>query len=196
RLGDVRERAPAEQQGDDKCERAEGADPAVAHDLELVLAGLAAESVEGIGKPVLVHRAGQRHRRRERQRRCRDRRHIEADGEPVGQRAAEADQDSRDRKSPAGARHGALVELPGRANRETCAKRDRDPQVRNQVAQRLDILGHRYFTRIGKPATTNSTSSAACAIIWFIVPAASRNWRASALSGTIPSPTSLVTSTT
>ena len=53
-----------------------------------------------------------------------------------------------------------------------------------------------YFTRIGRLVTTNSTSSATRAMVWLRRPAASRNWRAGASSGTMPRPTSLVTSTT
>ena len=46
------------------------------------------------------------------------------------------------------------------------------------------------------PDTTSHTSSAAAARRWLTRPAMSRKWRARRFSGTIPIPTSLVTSTT
>ncbi len=65
----MRERAPSQHEGDDERAGAEGADAAVAHDRELLLAVLAAaETVGGIGEPVLVQAAGGDQRRRERER--------------------------------------------------------------------------------------------------------------------------------
>src|SRR5690606_33248426 len=52
-----------------------------------------------------------------------------------------------------------------------------------------------HFTLIGRPATVRITLSAAAATVWLRRPAWSRNARASALSGTMPSPTSLATTT-
>src|SRR5262245_43701023 len=61
----------------------------------------------------------------------------------------------------------------------------------------IDRLAHGLpFTTSGSPATTSTTRSARAASRWFRRPCASRNRRASALSGTIPYPTSLETSTT
>ena len=55
------------------------------------------------------------------------------------------------------------------------------------------VVGH--FTTIGSPATMNTTRSARAATRWCSRPASSRNARASALSGTMPRPTSLETIT-
>lgn len=51
-----------------------------------------------------------------------------------------------------------------------------------------------HFSRCGMPAVTNHTSCAARAKAWLSQPASSRNRRARALSGTMPCPTSLETS--
>src|SRR5262249_5774511 len=57
-------------------------------------------------------------------------------------------------------------------------------------------LGHgRPFTNNGNPATMRTTRSARAASRWLMRPCRSRNSLASALSGTIPHPTSLATST-
>ena len=59
-----------------------------------------------------------------------------------------------------------------------------------------DVIGRlHHFTRSGRPATISTTSSATEATAWFSRPAASRKRRASAFSGTIPSPTSFATAT-
>ena len=54
--GEARERADAQQQRQRQRAGPIGADPAVAHDLELAFAvAAAAETVERVGEPVLVH---------------------------------------------------------------------------------------------------------------------------------------------
>jgi hypothetical protein len=54
----------------------------------------------------------------------------------------------------------------------------------------LWVLGQarptRYFTGTGSPATISITSLAAEATRWLMIPASSRNFRARALSGTMP----------
>src|SRR4029078_7170126 len=60
----------------------------------------------------------------------------------------------------------------------------------------VDTLVHGCpFTTIGSPATRRTTWSARAAIRWLRRPCKSRKRRASVLSGTIPEPTSLETST-
>src|SRR5581483_7275102 len=69
---------------------------------------------------------------------------------------------------------------------------------RSDVCDGLVQRHHRssFFTITGRPATISTTSCAAAASRWLAQPARSRNRRASGLSGTMPAPTSLVTSTT
>src|SRR4029077_15048645 len=60
----------------------------------------------------------------------------------------------------------------------------------------FDDLGHACpFTISGSPATTRTTRSARAARRWLSRPCRSANRRASALSATMPDPTSLETST-
>lgn len=47
----------------------------------------------------------------------------------------------------------------------------------------------------GMPLVRRTTSSAAAATVWLHLPSRSRYWRARALSGTMPIPTSFVTNT-
>src|SRR3954447_21568808 len=195
RIGDRRERAPAQAERQDQRADAIGADPAVAHDLELALAGAAAaEPVGGIGKAVLVQRAGDEGGRGQREQGGKVRRQTQQARDLVDQGAGKADQHSRDWKSPGRACDSAVSCGLRRCDGEDRDERCRHPEIGNDV---LEKLGARYhFSFIGRPATTNSASSAAAAMAWFMNPAASRKLRASALSGTMPRPTSLVTKTT
>nr|WP_265442295.1 hypothetical protein [Bradyrhizobium sp. SEMIA] len=104
-----RERAPAQAERQDERADTIGADPAVAHDLELALAGAAAtEPVSGIGKSVLVQRTGDQGGRSQREQRGEVRRQSDADGDFVDQRAGKADQQSGDGERPGRARDGAV----------------------------------------------------------------------------------------
>src|SRR6185369_14317381 len=59
----------------------------------------------------------------------------------------------------------------------------------------VDRFGHGLFIATGRPATIMITRAACAASLWLRMPCASRKRRASALSGTMPRPTSLETST-
>src|SRR3546814_20706561 len=68
-----------------------------------------------------------------------------------------------------------------------------DVSIQNDHIRDVDWSSHPDFSVNGSPAVNSTTSSTAAATAWLSSPAASRKRRASALSGTMPSPTSLAT---
>ena len=85
---DFRQGADPERQGEEQSCGAEGADAAVAHDLEAPVAGGAAEAVGNIGKPILMQGSGRQHHGR--------------DGEHRGKPGAEIEDESHNQR---GCRH-------------------------------------------------------------------------------------------
>src|SRR5271170_4175612 len=101
RARQARQRADADQKRDRQGGDAVNADVAVAHDLEFLLAALAAaKAVGGVGEPVLMQTAGDQHRRRDGERRGRPWRQSGAMSEPVNESADDADHEAGKRKRP------------------------------------------------------------------------------------------------
>ena len=98
------------QQRDRERADAVGADPAVAHDVELALARVAAaEAVGGVGEPVLMQAAGDEERRGDRQRRRRPGKQHQSVRDRIDHRRDQPDDKARERKRPGAARHRAVL---------------------------------------------------------------------------------------
>ena len=103
RAWQARQRADAQQKRQRQGANTISADAAVAHDGEFLLAAVAAaETVGGVGKPVLMQAAGREQRCGDRKRRRRPRRQAEAMRQPINRAADQTDQKPRHRKSPSG----------------------------------------------------------------------------------------------
>ena len=98
------EGADAQDERERNCDRAIGADAAVAHDLELPGSGrTAAETIGDVGEPVLVQRPSGDDERGGRQPGAKEHGQAEQRRERQGQPADEADRDARDRRRPSDA---------------------------------------------------------------------------------------------
>ncbi len=92
-IGKACQRADAQQQRQRNRAGSIGADPAVAHDLKLLVAGFsAAEPIGGVGKSIFMQATGDRYRHRSRQRSGRKNCQCTCVREPINQRPDQSDQ--------------------------------------------------------------------------------------------------------
>ena len=101
-VGDAPDRARAQQEREHERNRAISPDLTVAHDVERAFAAcVRAEAVGGVGKAVLVQRAGEEEHCRDGERRADKGGEAKSLGEPIGDGAEYADAGADHRKGPA-----------------------------------------------------------------------------------------------
>ena len=135
RRPDAGKRAPAQRKRDDERADTERADAAVAHDLELALARVAAAKTVGrVGEAVLVQRPGEEKDRSHCDRGRRHRGDLEAHRDPVDEGAAKPDQHADDRRAPDGAAEIGAADRHRLAHRHAGIEGDAGPQLGQKVA--------------------------------------------------------------
>ncbi len=128
RIGKARQRADAQQKRHRQRANAINADAAVAHDVEFLFARLAAaETVGGIGEPVLMQAAGRGKRRGDGERRGRPRRQAGPVRQRIDDGPDETDEKSGDRKRPGRFRDAAAGDRRRAQERQAGAKDDARP---------------------------------------------------------------------
>ena len=142
RIAEVRQRGDPQHERQNERADAEGADPAVMHDLELALARrAAAEAVGDVGQPILMQTAGNDQRCRDRKHRCRQRRKVQRLREPIDARTDQADGYSDNGRSPQRLRQLAFGDRRSMRKRQARQEDKADLQIVDAPLH-PEIVGH------------------------------------------------------